>query len=690
MNDFLLEILVEEIPSRFQGNAIKEFADLICARFKEHRIDYDNVQAFVSPRRMVFSAKLSPTIPEFIEEKKGPQTVAPKEVIDKFLKANNLSQDQCIEKTIDKKTFICANIKHERQNTLSFLGDIIKASLAEISWPKSMHWGRHSFHFVRPIRNVMAFFNNRSVDITLDDISLKSRDFTFGHRFLSPQKVKATNIDEYLSTMKRSSVIVSSDDRKKIILNAFKNIEAKYKISVEITESLLNEVIGLVEFPVVLVGQVPELFMKLPEEVIITPMRTHQRYFPTRDKEGKLAPYFVFVANNLTSDNGKTIIKGNERVLNARLSDAYFFFETDLKKPLESHLDDLKKITFQEKLGSLYERTKRLINVCNFVFEDVSEHNSGFSATTGALLRRAATLAKCDLSTTMVCEFTELQGIIGGYYARIQEENPAVCDAIRDQYKNVDDISAPISALLALADKIEIITSFFAIGKEPTGSKDPFALRRAAIGILKIIQKQGLTVNLREIVSKTFNQLNIKDKNANTIDNVMSFIMGRLNVLLKDSGISSEIAKSVVSNEIDVLKAIKKAQILNEVLHSEIGEKLISQFKRAKNITLTSSSTSEIDESLLTEPDEKALFKAIVELEKNVTSLENNLSIDSCDKFRQQLNEFIKIEPCVSNFFTNVLVNTSDEKIKLNRLAILNKLIYIFSVLELESVLCEM
>lgn len=687
MNDFLLEILVEEIPSRFQDNAIKEFTNLIIDRFKEHRIEYDNVRSFVTPRRLVISAELSPRIPEFIEEKKGPQTVAPKEIIDKFLQVNGVSLDQCTEKVIDKKKFICASIKHEEKSTLTFLANIIRYSLAAISWPKSMHWGRHAFHFVRPIRNVMAFFNNIPVEVSLDDISLKSQDYTFGHRFLSPQKLKATNIEEYLTVMKKASVIVSSDERKRIILDGFKDIEARYDISVEVTDSLLNEVVGLVEYPVVLVGQVPELFMKLPEEVIITPMRTHQRYFPTRNAEGKLAPFFVFVANNLTTDNGKTVIKGNERVLNARLSDAYFFFETDLKKPLESYLDNLKKITFQEKLGSVYERTRRLINVCNFVFEDVSKHNSGFSATTGALLRRAATLAKCDLSTMMVCEFTELQGIIGGYYAQIQGENPAVSNAIRDQYRTVDEISSLVSALLALTDKIEIITSFFAIGKEPTGSKDPFALRRAAIGILKIIQKQEITLDLRDIVSKTFNQLNIPNKNENTVNNVISFIMGRLQVLLKDAGISSEIAKSIVNSESDVLKAIKKAQILNEVLQSELGSKLVSQFKRARNIIQTDATLSVVDESLLIDADEQALFNAITMLEKRVTDLEKDASLDSCDKFKRQLTEIIAIEPYVSNFFTNVLVNATDKKVQLNRLAILNKLLYIFTVLQLESIL---
>ena len=687
MSDFLLEVLVEEIPSRLQAEAIKNFENAVISRFDTQRISYSDVKTFISPRRIVFAAKLDTKIEAFTEEKKGPQTTAPAEIIEKFLKANGVSREECSEKTIDKKTFVYANIKHEAKNTADFLADIIKESIAAISWQKSMHWGRHQFHFVRPIRNIMAMFNGKAIGVNFEDIELKSCDYTFGHRFLAPNKFKASNIDEYLAATRRAFVIVDAEERKKIILESFRKIEAANHISIEVTESLLNEVIGLVEYPVVLLGHVPEKFMKLPEEAIITPMRTHQRYFPTRAADGKLAPFFVFVANNVTTDKGETIIRGNERVLNARLADAYFFFETDLQKPLESHLEDLKKITFQERLGTLYERTKRLLQVCDFVYDEVSKNNAGYSATTAALLRRAATLAKCDLPTTMVCEFTELQGIMGGHYARIQEENAAVCDAIRDQYKAADDITAPVSALLALADKIEIITSFFAIGKEPTGSKDPFALRRAAIGILKIIKSQNLNINLRNIVQKTLNQLKIKELKVDTVNNVMLFIMDRLKVLLKDSGVSHEIAKAVTVNENDVLQAFRKADILNEVLHSEIGEKLISEYKRAKNITLGATANAEVDESVFSEQSENELYLAIKNLEQNILSLEKASDIDSCEKFKRQLSAFIEIEPKVSEFFEKVLVNADDEKVRQNRLALLNKLIAVFNILNLQPIL---
>ncbi|MCR5225511.1 MAG: glycine--tRNA ligase subunit beta [Alphaproteobacteria bacterium] len=690
MNDFLLEVLVEEIPSRLQSGAIKEFENAVTSRFNAQRISYDSVKTFISPRRIVFSAKLNAKIDAFTEEKKGPQTTAPAEIIEKFLKANNISREQCIEKTIDKKTFVFANVEHEAKNTADLLGDIVRESIAAISWQKSMHWGKHQFHFVRPIRNIMAMFGGKQVNVTLPEIDLKSCDYTFGHRFLSPQKIQATDIDSYVSSMRRAFVIVSQEERKKIILDSFKKIENENNISVEVTESLLNEVVGLVEYPVVLLGHVPEKFMKLPEEAIITPMRTHQRYFPTRTADGKLAPFFVFVANNVATDKGATIIRGNERVLNARLADAYFFFETDLQKPLESHLEDLKKITFQEKLGTLYERTKSLSKVCDFVYEEISKYNAGFSATTAALLRRAATLAKCDLPTTMVCEFTELQGIMGGHYARIQEENPAVCDAIRDQYKAADDITAPVSALLALADKVEIITSFFAIGKEPTGSKDPFALRRAAIGILKIIKSQNLTIDLRNIVQKTFNQLTVKDLKPDTVNNVMLFIMDRLKVLLKDSGISHAVAKAVTVGESDILNAYRKAETLNEVLNSEVGEKLVSEYKRAKNIMQGTSTAADIDSALFSEQCEIDLFEAISTAGKKIENLNKDESTEACEKFKQQLSALIEIEPKVSAFFEQVLVNAEDEKIKGNRFALLNRLISVFNSLKLQTILDDL
>jgi len=677
MSNFLLEVLVEEIPARFQAGAVAEFENLMTAEFDKQKISYSDVKSFISPRRIVFSADLSEKTQDFQEEKKGPQVTASEEVIGKFLKANGVVRENCFEKTIDKKTFLFLAIHHAAKNTRDCLAEIIKKSITSLSWKKSMHWGSHQMHFVRPIRNILAMFDGKVIDFSFDEIGLKSTNQTFGHRFLAPAAFSVRDTEDYLDKLKDNFVVVDREQRRQIVSDEIKSIEQKHNISVIVSDDLMNEVIGLVEYPVVLMGKVPSKFMKLPEEAIITPMKVHQRYFPTRDMEGKLAPYFVFVANNSAVDGGKTIIAGNERVLNARLADALFFFETDLQKPLDSHLDSLKKITFNVKLGSVFDRIQRVTNLCRFATTELRNQNAFICENTENLLVRIATLAKCDLSTSMVYEFTELQGIMGAHYARIQGENPEVCTAIREQYLQGDELSSPISAFYSLIDKIELITSFFAIGKEPTGSKDPFALRRAAISILKIIRKYGVKADLEKLSRKAFEQLPGNDLNSKTVERVVAFIMERFKVLLKDSGIGHDIIQSLISNSYDVLLVYQKSSILNEIMKTPKGEKLMSGYKRAKNIIGDNAST-EVSKLLFSENAEKVLFDKINELETQLSEIEQQES-DVCVQFEKELEICVGMEEYISDFFDKVLVNTEDCVVKQNRLNTLTRLVSLFS-----------
>lgn len=676
MSNFLLEILVEEIPARFQADAISEFKKLMTDEFDKLKVNYKNVESFISPRRIIFSADLDEQTSDFWEEKKGPQATAPMEIVEKFLSANNVTRAECIEKHLDKKTFIFLSIHRPAKQTSELLAEIIKKSIMNLSWKKSMHWGSHQLHFVRPIRNILAVFNGKIIDFSFDEIALTSTNQTGGHRFLSHAPFSVRDIDDYKSKMKENFVIINKDERKQIILDEIRKIEEKYNISAVVSSDLLEEVTGLVEYPVVLVGRVPSKFMKLPEEAIITPMKVHQRYFPTRDVNGNLAPYFIFVANNLAIDNGKTIIEGNERVLNARLADALFFFETDLQKPLESHLESLKKIMFNEKLGTVFDRTQRVIKLCHFAVNELREENDFINEHTEEFLVRAATLAKCDLSTSMVYEFTELQGIMGAHYARIQGENESVCTAIREQYKQGDEITSPFSALFSLIDKVEIITSFFAIGKEPTGSKDPFALRRSAISILKIIKNYNIKVDLEKLVRQAFAQLSGDNLNPDTVSRVMNFIMERFRVLLKDGGIDHEIVSALLKNNSDVLLIYKKSSILNEIMKTPKGEKLILGYKRAKNIIGTNTGTT-VSPFFLSEQEETDLFHAINDFEEKLSVIEKT-EFDICRKFEKELEACVEIEETVSKFFDKVLVNTEDVVIKQNRLNMLTKLVNIF------------
>lgn len=656
MSSLLVELLVEEIPARMQAGAIENFSKLITDGLDKSHIKYANVKTCISPRRIVFSADMSPVVEAFVEEKKGPQVAAPTQVIDKFLKANGISRADCVEKEIDKKRFVVATIKHNEQKTIDLLSQVIKEAIVNIPWQKSMHWGDHLFYFVRPLRGIMAIFDDQLVDVEIKRIDLRSRDYTFGHRFLDPRKIGARSFGEYQQRLRDSFVIVDHNERRQIVLDEIKKIEENNGIKVEVSPALLDEVVGLVEYPIVLLGKVPEKFMALPEEAIITPMRVHQRYFPTR-KDGKLAPYFVFVANNVTIDNGKTIIKGNERVLNARLADALFFFDTDLQKPLEDSIDRLKKIVFHESLGTIYDRIGRISRVCDYLCDALGEQ---VSPNARKLLKRANVLAKCDLTSNMVCEFTELQGIMGGHYARLQGEDPAVWAAIRDQYKMADDQTEFVSALFYIADHIELISGFFAIKKTPTGTKDPFALRRAAIGIVKIIRKFEMNIDLRKLVESTLNCFTCSDKDE-VVKNIVDFVCDRLKVLLKNEGIAHEIVASLIDNDSNILMVCRKAVTLNDFLQTDNGIKLHLCYKRARNI-VGDNSDVRVDEKLLQETEEKDLFAKISSFQENVKCAEG---------IKAYLDMSVKMIPEVEAFFDKVLVNADEEKLKQNRINLL-------------------
>ncbi|MDR3179516.1 MAG: glycine--tRNA ligase subunit beta [Holosporaceae bacterium] len=671
--NFLLELLVEEIPARFQEEAIANLKRLMVEKLEKQKIKSENIKTYVSPRRMVFLAQLEQQVPAFVEEKKGPQASAPPNVIAKFLQSLGISPDDCSEKVMDKKIFLVAHIRHPQRHTLDLLPHIVAASIREMQWPKSMHWGTHAFNFVRPIRNILCRFCDESVNIELGEINLKSTDYTFGHRFMSSGKIFAKNPSEYREKIKEAFVIIDPIERKNAILAKFTKNFSKPGVSVDVPEDLLDEVVGLVENPIVLLGQIPQKFMRLPEEALVTPMRVHQRYFPVR-RNGILAPFFAFVANNAAEDDGKEIIKGNERVLNARLADALFFYETDLQKPLELHLENLKKIVFHEKLGTVFARILRICCVCDFICEEMN-----LGEDLRELLKRVALLSKCDLSTHMVSEFPELQGIMGGIYAAAQGENKAVCSAIGEQYKTVDEIASLPGALFSIADKIEIITGFFAIEKGPTGSKDPFALRRAAIGLIKIIKKYDLSLQLRAVVRKTFGLFNFLKCDANTVEAVIAFILDRLKIVLKESGISHEVVAAVVECDDDIMPIFAKAEILDQTLKNENGKKLITSYKRSKNILeqFGDFGNCSVDRELLTEDGERNLLDELEVLEIALEKLEIS-GLDPNIEFQTKISLCIALEKKITTFFRDILVNSNDEKIRFNRIGILLKLTSIF------------
>ena len=704
MRNFILELLVEEIPAKFQAQAISDFEKLLVDEFSRLKIAYQNVRSFITPRRIIFSADLSEQSEDFCEEKKGPQTEASAQVIENFLKANKASRSDCIERNINKKNFLFLQIHHPAQDTRSLLPEIIKRSIIGLNWKKSMHWGSFSFKFIRPIRNILAVFDKKVVEFEFSEIGLQSSNKTVGHRFMSsPDFFEVTDSEDYQQKMKSNFVVIDREERRKIILDSIKQIESANAVDVIVEKDLLEEIVGLVEYPVALLCNVPQRFMKLPDEAIITPMKVHQRYFPVK-KGGKLVPFFVCVANNAAEDGGSIIKHGNERVLNARLADALFFFETDLKTPLEQHLDSLKKIAFNEtailnafkKLRpqvscetspSLFNRTQHMVKLYAMACEELHSRNSFINEETGKLLARAATLAKCDLATNMVREFTELQGIMGSRYAKVQGENQQVCGAIEEQYKPSAEISSEFSALFSIIDKLEMLMLFFAVDMEPTGSKDPFALRRAAINIVECIVKYKINIDLHDLLSKMFvskysilaDYVISKEHQEHITPNsdvyaikekVLSFIMGRFSVILKDQSISHEIISALVKDSTDILSIHEKAQILNEAIKSPSGEALVLSYKRAQNI-IENNSDENVNPSLFEKNEELALFSEINHLE---SQLQNISEKSGSVRFRKELDLCMQIEGTVSAFFNEVLVNSDDMAQKQNRLNMLTKI----------------
>ena len=654
MDNFLLEILVEEIPARFQGKVRQDFEQLLIAGLEAACVKYDNVRTFITPRRIVAVAKLESETVAFVEEKKGPQISASSEVINKFLVANNISRENCVEKEVNGKTFLYAQLDHASRRTADVLPDIICNAIRQIPWARAMHWGEHTFHFVRPLRQLFGLFNGDVLSFSLQEIGVSSCDHTVGHRFLAPQAIYPRTPDDYFTQIGSAFVIVDQNERKNKIADQLK------KISAQITDDLLDEVTGLVEYPVVLVGHIPEQYMSLPREVIVTPMKVHQKYFPIVEN-GELAPKFAIVANNIAADGGATIINGNERVLNARLSDALFFFDVDRKKHLVSYRENLRKIVFQEQLGTVLDRTDRIASVCGYLCDLI--RTPLLSSNTRDLLVRTAELAKCDLSTNMVGEFPELQGIMGSYYAKLDGEDQCVCDAIRDQYSTADDIETIFSALYFMADQLELIVAFFSIGKEPTGSKDPFALRRAAIGVLKIIRKFDLSLDLLQLVRWIAENLFSADVSVPV--RVINFIFDRLRVMLKNENIPHDIIDLMLKRNDDVALVCKRASVWCR--HVDEINRWSDCIKRIQNIVADNVDTT-LDTALLREPAEIDLFNSLNSYRKLDSTV-------SDDPVTQQLKAMIELEKVVTVFFDEILVNSPDKDLRKNRINLLTSVL---------------
>lgn len=655
MPDLLLELFSEEIPARMQAGAARDLERLMVGALTDRGYLFEGIKAFAGPRRLTLAITGLPAKQKDVrEELKGPKTDAPEAALAGFLKKNGLTKDQLrVEKTPKGDVYL-AVIEREGRETPHVLAEIIPEVMAKLPWPKSMRWKPGlAVRWVRPLHSILCTFDGELVPFSFAGIS--SGLHTRGHRFLSEGKIEAKRFDDYAAKLKSAHVVLEAEERAAIIFEGIKQAAFVHGLEVIPDEGLLAEVSGLAEWPVIYIGTIQPEFMDVPAEILQTSMRTHQKYFSLRDpKTGKMANRFALVANMIASDGGKEIVAGNERVLRARLSDAKFFWDEDRKHSLESRVEKLKGIVFHAKLGTQYERVQRIEKLAGEI-----------AAKIGADVeqaKRAARLAKADLTTGVVGEFPELQGVMGRYYALHDKEDSAVSDAIRDHYKPVGPSDAvpidKVAIAVALADKLDALTGFFAAGEKPTGSGDPFALRRAALGVIRIILENGLRFAL------------------GVSDEVLTFFADRLKVALKEKGVRHDLIDAVFSlgHEDDLVRLVARVKTLQAFLTTDDGANLLAGYKRAANILKAEEKKdgkvfiSEVSEGLLSDPAEKALASGLSLCRRSISAALEK------ENFVAAMQLMAGLRGPVDGFFGAVKVNADDKQVRENRLNLLASL----------------
>ena len=578
MAKLLLELLSEEIPARMQARAASDLAQLVSEGLAKQGLTFEGTQAFVTPRRLALVVEELPVATADIsEERRGPRVGAPEAAIDGFLKGAGVTLDQCEQRDTGKGVFYFAIIQKPGRETALVLKEVIEQVLANFPWPKSMRWGSGSARWVRPLQSIVCLFDGKVVPVEFGGVT--AADQSSGHRFLAPAPFGVSNATDYRVKLADAKVMLDPAERREIILREAQAVAEAEGLSVKEDEGLLAEVTGLVEWPTVMAGGFDAAFMDVPPEVLVTSMRSHQKYFSLLTKDGKLANRFLVVSNMPAAAQGQ-IVSGNERVLRARLSDAKFFWDTDRKHSLDSWVPKLAERLYYQGLGSMEDKAKRLSHLAG--------HIAGLIGADRALAERAGYLAKADLSSDMVGEFPELQGVMGRYYAG--GEAPAVADAIGAHYSpagpNDACPTAPVSVAVALADKIDTLVGFFGIGEKPTGSKDPFALRRAALGIIRLILENGVRLSLRETLVFAHGLYAALPTDATTTARDLTlFFADRMKNHLRDKGVGHDrITASFRGADDDLFRVEARAKALDAFLASDDGRNLLVAYRRAANI----------------------------------------------------------------------------------------------------------
>jgi len=653
MPQLLIELFSEEIPARMQANAARDFERLAREKLAAEGLLPEALKTFAGPRRLTLVAEGLPVAQsDRHEERKGPRVGAPDQAIEGFLRSTGLTRDQLTEK--DGVYF--AHTHKPGRPTAEIVAEMVDAIVRNFPWPKSMTWGRGTLKWVRPLKRILCVFDGEVVPFQIDGI--ESGDTSEGHRFMGDaQPFKARDFDQYADGLAKHFVVLDPEERKERIMDAARTLCFARNLELVEDEGLLDEVAGLAEWPSPVLGDMDPDFLDLPPEVIRTSMRTHQKYFAVRDPAtGGLAPHFITVANIEAADGGAAIAAGNAKVLSARLSDARFFWDEDLKIRLEDRLETLKGVTFHAKLGTMYERVARItalaVELAPYVRDD---------AETKTHAQLAAKLCKADLVTGMVGEFPELQGVMGGYYAEKEGLDPEVADAIRSHYRpqgpNDDVPVQAVGATVALADKLDTLVSFFAIDEKPTGSRDPFALRRAALGVIRILLQTRTRLPLRAFVS----------------EELLAFFADRLKVLIREQGQRHDLVDAVFAlGDDDLVRIVSRVNALEAFLATDDGKNLLAGYKRAVNILKAEEKKGPLPVGDPADLPGAPAEEAVLINEIGHMEIEVGKALATED-FAGAMTHLAAVRGSVDAFFDKVLVNSDILTERDNRLRLLAK-----------------
>jgi glycyl-tRNA synthetase beta chain len=677
--ELLLEIGTEEIPSAFLPKAIKDMDDIIRKELSHRRIQHGDIKTMATPRRLCLCvANLSSKQEDQLLEKIGPaKRVAfdengnPTKAATGFAAGQGIDASELEVVTTEKGEYICARKKIAGGDTRALLPEILTKLITSLPFKKSMRWSDLEIRFARPIHWILALYGDETIPFVIGNIM--SGDRSYGHRFMSSKSFKVKNMKDYITNCKKHFVIVDPEERRKIILAEAEKTAETVNGKIFYTEDLLEIVTYLVEYPTAVCGSFDSEYLKLPKEVLTTSMISHQKYFPVVDEKGNLLPYFITINNTLARDPS-VVARGNEKVIRARLSDAKFFFEEDQKKPLDHHFEKLNQVVFHTQLGTSYEKVMQFRKLAQYITEQIDPSLKD-------TVDRTAVLAKADLETQMVYEFSELQGIMGREYALIAGEKPVVAKAIHEHYLPTSAggelPETDEGAIVSIADKMDTIVGFFGVNLIPTGTADPYALRRQAIGIINIIINKQYPLNLETIIDKSLSILGdkLKRPHEEIKMDVLEFFKGRFENQLISMGRPYDVVDAVLeTGASDIVRSVKKIEAMETFKSHADFEPLAIAFKRVGNI-IKDFKNGTVDPARFETDEERHLHNAFLRTNKNVVNYIKG------DDYRSALIELATLRKPVDDFFNNVLVMAKDESIRFNRLSLLKEISKIFHMI---------